>query len=396
MRTMIRITLTLLLCTILCFCVGSAASAETIDSGTWGDNISWSINGGLLYISGEGAMTDFTYGQNKAWLNYRSNIVSAVIGEGVTSIGRYAFSGCTKMRNVTIPESIRSIGLEAFYNCRSLENVTIPEGVENIGANAFMYCHGLTNVTIPASVKNIYGRPFAGCSNLTEIKVSSDNLAFCDEDGILYSKDMRDFYQFPAGKGGDFAIPESVQRIANGAFFECPNLTSVIIPMGVKTIGDYTFFACDNLNSVTIPKSIERINAHAFENCQNLKDVYYSGIIEEWRNTTIGAYNNDLLNATLHCVEPDLILPKELTTIEEETFAGGAFVYVKLPETCVKIGMNAFAGCPKLQYISISKANAEIDANAFENITNLTILGKAGSTAETYAKTHNFTFIAVD
>lgn len=92
---------------------------------------------------------------------------------------------------------------------------------------------------------------------------------------------------------------------------------------------------------------------------------------------------------------PDLILPAQLITIGEEAFSGGAFTYVRLSENTTTIGKNAFANCANLTFIYIPEVTTAIDPEAFGNRRNLTIIGKAGSTAETYAAAHNFTFAAV-
>ena len=93
--------------------------------------------------------------------------------------------------------------------------------------------------------------------------------------------------------------------------------------------------------------------------------------------------------------EPDFVLPSALTTIEDDAFAGGAFIFVKLPEQAVSIGRHAFADCPNLVYVYIPALTTHIDEEAFGNKQELTILGKVGSTAETYAQAHHYTFIAV-
>ena len=93
--------------------------------------------------------------------------------------------------------------------------------------------------------------------------------------------------------------------------------------------------------------------------------------------------------------ETELILPTNLTTIEEEAFAAGAFTYVKLSENTTKIGPRAFADCPNLRYIYIPEATTSIDRYAFDNVYNLTIAGKDGSYAEFYAQKYGFKFEAV-
>ena len=89
-----------------------------------------------------------------------------VIPQGVTSIGDYAFRGCSGLTSITIPNSVTSIGEEAFSYCSRLTSVTIPNSVMSIGDSAFWNCDGLTSVAIPDSVTSIGDWAFRGCSNL--------------------------------------------------------------------------------------------------------------------------------------------------------------------------------------------------------------------------------------
>ena len=77
------------------------------------------------------------------------------IGSAVTSIGEWAFSGCTSLTSVTIPSSVTSIGSSAFSGCSSLTSVTIPASVRNIGNSTFTGCSGLTGVTIGNGMTSI-------------------------------------------------------------------------------------------------------------------------------------------------------------------------------------------------------------------------------------------------
>ncbi|MBQ1371652.1 MAG: leucine-rich repeat domain-containing protein, partial [Oscillospiraceae bacterium] len=75
--------------------------------------------------------------------------------EGLTSIGSHAFSGCSALKNVTIPDGVTAIDYSAFSGCSSLTSVTIPDSVASIGFYAFSGCSSLKNVTIPDSVTEI-------------------------------------------------------------------------------------------------------------------------------------------------------------------------------------------------------------------------------------------------
>ena len=129
----------------------TALAADIVDSGTCGaegdgSNLTWTLDSeGVLTISGSGDMHGYDYGSSGApWDD--SRVKSAVIAEGVTSIGSYAFDDCKSLTSVTIPSGVTSIGAWAFFNCTSLTSVTIPDGVTSIGWRAFSNCTSLTDV----------------------------------------------------------------------------------------------------------------------------------------------------------------------------------------------------------------------------------------------------------
>ena len=139
---------------------------------------------------------------------------NVVIPDSVTSIGDYAFYNCSGLTSVTIPDSVTSIGEYAFYYCSGLTDITISDGVTSIGGYAFGYCSGLTSITIPDSVTSIGRYAFNGCSGLTSV-----------------------------------TIGDSVTSIGYCAFYKCRGLTSVTIGDSVTSIGDYAFRGCSNLKS---------------------------------------------------------------------------------------------------------------------------------------------------
>lgn len=79
----------------------------------------------------------------------------------VTKIGSSAFSGCSKLKEITIPAAVKEIGGSAFYTS-GLEKVILSEGVEIIGMHAFSYCENLKEINIPSTVKTIYTSAFYG------------------------------------------------------------------------------------------------------------------------------------------------------------------------------------------------------------------------------------------
>ena len=153
------------------------------DSGTCGDNLTWALTGEVtdltLTISGTGAM--YSYKANKTpWSQkrdkikphqFRANIKTLILPEGLTSISDWAFCTLSGLTSVTIPNTVESIGNTAFAFCWGLTSITIPNSVTSIGKEAFAFCGGLTSITIPSSVTSLGKDAFYITVNLKDIYV---------------------------------------------------------------------------------------------------------------------------------------------------------------------------------------------------------------------------------
>ena len=107
-----------------------------------------------VYISDIAAWCNISFGDSYSNpLDYANNlylngtlVTDLVIPDSVTSIRKYAFSGCTSLTSVTIPDSFTSIGSSTFSSCTSLTSVTIPDSVTSIGSSAFAGCTAIKKV----------------------------------------------------------------------------------------------------------------------------------------------------------------------------------------------------------------------------------------------------------
>ena len=331
-------------------------------TGTWG-NLSWTLDSmGQLTISGSGEMDGFSSGSIEAWRAFRDDIKTITIMPGVTSIGHYAFYNCLNLLEITIPSGVECIGNAAIAYCARLDSIIIPDSVNSIGYSAFAGCGHLGSIVLPEGITSIENYTFSRCSYLSLV-----------------------------------TLPESITSIGDYAFQYCDCIKEITIPQRVSIISDSMFNGCSRLSTITIPQNVNTIGRSAFKGCEGLTDIYFGGTQVKWNKIKKLPDNEPLLNAKVHFTipDPDFILPTALTIIEEEAFASSGFVYAKLPEQVISIGWHAFADCPNLAYIYIPSLTTQIDEEAFGDLQGLTILGKTGSTSETYARNHNFNFIAV-
>lgn len=121
---------------------------------------------------------------------FKSDVTSFEIPDSITSIGSFAFSGCTNLNSITIPNSVINISSYAFYECDSLTNVIIGNSVESIGKHAFQDCRSLTDINIPSSVKRIDQYAFLACSKDLVINYNGTKAQF----DIITEKKFRNEY----------------------------------------------------------------------------------------------------------------------------------------------------------------------------------------------------------
>ena len=141
-------------------------------SGTVG-TINWSLDkSGVLKLDGTGAMDNFTADAPAPWKAYAYAIETVSITGGITSIGNYAFNGCTSLKSISIPSSVVSIGSYAFFGCTNLATVSNGTKVKVIGSYAFARCTRLSTFSIKSSVlKKIGAYSFYGDSKLKTIYI---------------------------------------------------------------------------------------------------------------------------------------------------------------------------------------------------------------------------------
>lgn len=294
----------LLVLLMLCTSVPLVFSA-TVDSGTCGDNVMWTLDDtGTLTISGTGEMDD--YYLNTPWEQNKDLIKSVIIQDGVTSIGKYAFYECESLESATMGNYVKTIALGAFRGCTCLDEVTMSSSIETISAQAFAFCTSLSSISIPSSIANISSTAFVKCSALNQVFIES-LWSYLDSTVSFDSKtgeDMIFHYPFDLYLNNDLVTKCNIPEGVSGAYFKltnCISITSVIVPNETKGIGYKEFYNCSSLKEVSLPNSINNIGLSAFYKCDSLTDVFYEGTENQWNAIVIDhRYNEPLTAANIH------------------------------------------------------------------------------------------------
>ena len=363
-----------------------------------------------------------------SWKILDSTLTSLHIGQGITSIGVYAFDGCTGIQgNLVIPDSVTAIGQGAFGSWNAIGTLTLHEGLLTIGNNAFELSDFRGALVIPDSVTFIGEEAFRDCTGFTSLTLGS---------GITEIEDAA--FKCSSGFTGPLVIPAGVTNIKEEAFEECFGFTSLTLPEGLLTIGDETFEDCTGFTgTLTLPESLTRIDEDAFNGCDGftgslvipdnvteIEDYAFqdcsgfnvtltigSGLTDPakfgtevfrgcfgFASVIISSGVTEIPEGTFHTCTglnsvtiPDSVtsiggrafwdctaltsvtIPDSVTSIGDDAFYScGALTSVTIGDSVTSIGWGAFWGCTALTSVTIPSSVTTIDYGAFHSCTSLT------------------------
>lgn len=422
-------------------------------------------------------LTEITIGKNVTEIgsfafNGCTNLEKVTFADGGTEglvISNEAFANCSKLTEVNLPVRLVSISAGAFRSCRAITEIVIPEGVESIGAEAFQWCSSLVRVSLPKTLSSLgytesgselYMYVFRYCNALEEINVASDNASFYSDNGVLYGKTegvVTDLYPVPvnnSGVDGVVTIPATLTKVWAEAFkentgllkvdfgnvtgnvefgaevfYNCKNLTEVVLPDGIELIGKYMFYQCNSLTEITIPNTVKAMEQQAFYYCSQLSKVTFAeGNDSNGLILTGGVYGSQYGTSYYPVFDrcdnlTQIAFPKRLetlgayalcsTNISQITFSEGGLLTeigqyalsmsgissVVIPASVVTIGDYAFSRCTKLTSVTFAADGALeiINSGVFQytGVNSVVIpanVTRIGNTAFAYSSLKSVTF----
>ena len=410
-----------------------AARAEDSSSGFCGpegdpEALSWTLDGdGTLTVSGLGPMANFhlifAQGQrtksDAPWLSSDVPIKRLVVGEGVTTIGQFAFYFCTTLETVEFPSTLRKIdrsafsicdhlggvdlkqvetvdfevfsgcsslafargealveiGQNAFLDCKSLEAFDCPETLKSIGISAFDGCKSLKRLRLNEGLKEIQSMAFFNCGALSEIDFPSyiemiDRSAFnrtawldAQPEGIVYAGTTAFQFKGDTPAPAELALRPGTLAVAGSFLSGHGEVCSVTLPDGLKRIDASAFSDCEKLIEVRFPESLEMTGGSAFRNTAWLNGhpegvVYAGNVVLTYKGTAPA-------NVSVS-IDPSA------TAIGDQAFHDQTGIAsVELPESLLRIGQEAFADCSGLREITIPANVESIGNGAFRGCKGL-------------------------
>jgi len=350
---------------MVAFLLTSTVQQALAQGGKAGENVTWTLSGGCLTISGTEQMYDYSE-DVPGWYQYHDFISTVVISDGVTNVGAGAFySGVNaykSLHSVYIGNTVSSIGDLAFNGLTQLKRISISEPATDvaaitIGFGAFTGCVAVTDIFCGAPAFQTWESADEDFKNPVLHVKSGDQPGWSSKWGgksrVTIQGDLNDYTGYDmaepivASWNSDqkkLTISMEVKELPNNAartivvmkdhIDDVKKIEFDMKGVTLTAIGDEAFKEMKNLETIYLPSTVEYIGYEAFCDCEKLSDIN--------------------------------VYPSEKV----------------LPESLVTIGGRAFSGCAALSSLAV-KANVDhIGYMAFSSCSNLTAVRFYGDEGE--------------
>ena len=280
-------------------------------------------------------------------------ITDLIIPDSVTSIGDYAFYGCSSFTSVIIPNGVSSIGQYAFDFCSSIEKAFFTGRALNQVQAIGYYPWGLNEDVIYAEKWPDTGEYWNGLIIARRAIDGGPYKETVDDiEWIYYVKDDKSsVYTIDQSIVSTVYVPQMlggnpVTSIYTSAFNDC-SISEVVMHNGITEIQSNAFSNCQNIQHLNIPSSVTSIASNICNGCSNLTSIYIP--------------DNGVYKST----------DNMLFTADRKTLIRGINGNVQVPNGTLSIGQYAFAQLPNLSTVSLPSNFNTIGDGAFSDCTNL-------------------------
>ena len=312
----------------------------------------YTLVNGRLTINKESVMLDYESAEDTPWYNSRNEIDRILTQYMVKKISSYAFADCDKVTEVYIGDEITEIGDYAFSGCSSLEKITfVGTMVEWKEIQIGIGNDVLNEVTIICS----------------DGVINKDNLDKPDE-LIVASGECGESLTWKLNETGTLTVSGigvmwdyTFEDYKSSAPWNIKNIKKVVIKEGTTRIGSNAFHGCSSLANVELPNTLIEIGKYAFAGSV----VYEMDIPESVTVIEEGAFSSMWKLRKV-------VLPSRISDIENMAFYGSGLENISIPDSVKRIGRGSFASCRNLTEVTIPNSVTEIESEAFYGCTQLT------------------------
>lgn len=383
---------------------------------------------------------------------YCTALESVTVSDRLETIANWAFAQCASLENISLDRvtKLREIGDYGFTGCSMLRQITIPEGVERIGILAFYECSRLTSVTIPETVQTVDYAAFnytpwyqesvedyliVGDGVLIKCAVHPSRIDLTDKNikviggtafwNAAFIGEASEYGYLYADSLENLIIPEGVREIGTSAFSGCYQLKEIVLPSSVTKIADnafnifvegidtpanidfsacdalsyvgsYAFYGCGGITSIALPETVTYIGEYAFAVTKAYEDFMAQASTAESEADRYLITGDDILVAAYIAQGQTAIhVPENVKYIAGSVFCGWDSAYVPsgteglshsgtskynltykvkevyLPEGLEKIGNMAFFRLTEIESLTLPESLREIGMDAFGFCTSL-------------------------
>lgn len=260
----------------------------------------------------------------------------------------------------------------------------------DIDPSALFGCNALRDISLPMRMSMLPLPELKDCPNLEAIRVSPMNEEFSSADGILYNKDQTVLLDCPVGRKKDVRMPDSVVRIAKGAFYGCKEIQKLTFSPNLESIEADAFGGCIRLHEMILPMNLQHIGKNAFFQCKQLRKLSIPADIDEAPDLSSCSSLDEIrvspANASF-CAKDGVLYDKYCDTLLHCPKAKSGQLHIPLNVSSIAEG--ALSDCGRITGIYVPPKNTtylDIDGVLYSKDGATLLCVPAGRTAPLYIR----------